>query len=139
MEISVTLPRKGDHIKEIITRMLDLLQENVGLDEYMCDLPHDLMGTQYYIVGRYKAEQWLQNGPGVFEAIKTVTDYYEFIVGETPVAEIVTEPEQIVNMFVYITSGDIIAGTDTYYQNRDKKVSEDMLDALIAELKELIK
>ena len=45
--------------------MIDKLESGAGLDMYPEDLHHELCNTDYFIIGTYKAKQWL--GDYVFD------------------------------------------------------------------------
>lgn len=70
----------------------------VGME--VSELHHELFNTDFYIIGHYKAEQWLlEHGVGIFTAIEFVQEYERGMFGETN-TEI--SAESIVNMFTYI-------------------------------------
>ena len=52
----------------------------------------------YYIIGTYQAKQWL--GDMAFDVIETIKDYEQSNFGE--VFTDFSEPERVVNMYVYI-------------------------------------
>ena len=64
------------------------------------DLHHELFNTDYYIIGYYKAQQWLdEHGISVFEALETIREYEDENFGES---KHYTNAEETVNMLVYI-------------------------------------
>ena len=77
--------------KEWITQNLD-------------DLHHHVFNTDYYIIGNYKAEQWLEDE--VFNIIDFIKEYEQFYFGE--VFTDFSSAEAIVNMYVYIIGEDIV-------------------------------
>lgn len=91
---------------ELTQRAIDLLKDGVGVNVYGVDLHHELFNSDYYIIGRYQAEQWLNENGGVFNAIEIIKDYEEDNFGE--VSTDFSEPESIVNMLVYIIGQDIL-------------------------------
>ena len=80
-----------DRIEEIADYDLDLLQEPH-------DLGHEIYNTDYYIIGTWKAKQWL--GSDVFEVIEHIKYWEQSEFGE--VNTDFSSPEAVVNMFVYI-------------------------------------
>jgi len=68
------------------------------------DLHHEIFNNDYYIIGTYKATQWL--GDQVFNIIDFIKDYEESLFGE--VTTDFASPEAIVNMYVYIIGEDIV-------------------------------
>ena len=74
------------------------------MEEIGEDLHHECFNTDYYIIGRYKATQWL--GDQVFNIIDTIKEYEQFNFGE--VATDFSEAERVVNMYVYILGEYIV-------------------------------
>ena len=61
------------HREDVLNYALDQLRDNVGLDEYGADLPHELFNTDYFIIGSYKAREWI--GSEAFEVIQKIKEY----------------------------------------------------------------
>tara|TARA_R110000824_G_scaffold296446_1_gene484710 strand:+ start:85 stop:513 length:429 start_codon:yes stop_codon:yes gene_type:complete len=72
------------------------------------DLHHELFNTDYYIVGTYQAKQWL--GDYAFDAIGEIQKYEEDNFGE--VFTDFSDPEKVVNMYVYIAGEQLIQEMD---------------------------
>ena len=68
------------------------------------DLHHHCFNTDYYIIGTYEAKQWL--GDEVFNVIEHIRDYEDMHFGE--VTTDFSNPEKVVNMYVYIIGEDIV-------------------------------
>ena len=83
----------------------EYINDNISDYEIDEDLHHNMFNTDYYIIGTYKAEQWL--GGNVFECIRTIQSYEQDNFGE--MLTDVSDPEKIVNMYVYII-GEILLG-----------------------------
>lgn len=87
------------HFDDYISNLTDKeIKENID------DLHHDIFNTDYYIIGRYEAKQWL--GDQVFNIIEIIKEYEEFNFGS--VNTDFSEPEKIVNMYVYIIGEEIV-------------------------------
>ena len=103
---------RDNKIGEIKTFFNDRLQE---MKEYDVDdldvkirddeLHHEIFNTDYYIIGTYKAKQWL--GADAFDAIAMIKDYELDNFGE--VYTDLSNAEQVVNMVVYIIGEEIVA------------------------------
>jgi len=74
------------------------------VEEHKEDLHHEIFNTDYYIIGTYKAKQWL--GDMVFDVIEHIREYEEFHFGE--VSTDFSDPERVVNMYVYIIGEEIV-------------------------------
>jgi len=72
------------------------------------DLHNELFNTDYYIIGYYKAEQWLKKHDiSVFEGIEFVQDYERENFGSDAV-QTYDNAEKLVNMITYIIGEELI-------------------------------
>ena len=85
----------NDYIKE---QSKDWIEENKD------DLHHHCFNTDYYIIGTYKASQWLENQ--TFNVINFIKEYEIDHFGE--VTTDFFSSEKVVNMYVYIIGEDIV-------------------------------
>ena len=65
---------------------------------------HNCFNTGYYIIGTYKATQWL--GDQVFNVIDIIKEYEQDQFGS--VMTDFSSPEKVVNMYSYIIGEDIV-------------------------------
>ena len=79
-----------------------------GDRENQCELHNDAFNADYYIIGTWKATQWL--GESVFEVIDFIKEYEQDNFGE--VNTDFSSPENIVNMFAYIAGESVV---DEFY------------------------
>ena len=87
------------HFDDYISDLTDKeIRENID------DLHHDIFNNDYYIIGRYEAKKWL--GDEVFNIIEIIKKYEQFNFGE--INTDFSEPEKIVNMYVYIIGEEIV-------------------------------
>ena len=68
------------------------------------ELHNEIFNTDYYIIGTYKAKKWL--GDMAFNIIGFIKEYAEDNFGE--VFTDLSDPEKVVNMYVYIIGEEII-------------------------------
>ena len=108
MTTYVTYQQKKQEIKDFcLERLKEIADYDTVHDfkrRYTCDLHHDIFNTDYYIVGRYQAKQWM--GADAFDMIGDVVDYEKDNFGE--ICCDLSEPEQVVNMWTYIQGYEII-------------------------------
>lgn len=95
--------------EEIQEHLMDYLSccDADQLKEYLKDeseLHHHAFNQDYYIIGTYKAEQWL--GSMAFEVIGFIKDYEQDNFGE--VYTDLSNPERVVNMFTYIIGEELV-------------------------------
>jgi|GEM_PF-2381803 len=78
------------------------------------ELHHDVFNTDYYIIGTWKAEQWL--GDCVFEVAALIGSWEHEIFGEFTTD--FSDPEAIVNMYAYIEGERAIQElAERYYES----------------------
>jgi hypothetical protein len=106
---------KYNEIKEYFN---DYIKENdsaLNDNDFIDELHHHVFNTDYYIIGTYKAAQWL--GDETFNVINFIKEYENDNFGE--VYTDFSNPENIVNMYVYIIGESIISeykDNDLYIQ-----------------------
>ena len=129
----IMLTQKQD-VKEYI---IDQLASDVGLDQHISDLHHYLLNEDYFIIGYWKAEQWLKKDEGsVFEAIETIREYEELNFGQ--VSTDFSSSENVANMLAYILGEEILYNNDTYNlftRFHNEYLDENKRDLLISSLK----
>ena len=121
-------------LQEIASDAIDKLNGGIGLDCYGCDLHNELFNTDYYIIGRYQAEQWLIANTGVFNGIGIVRDYEIDNFGQ--ISTDLAEPENIVNMLVYIAGEEVLMASDLINQKWNERLNQDDIDQIIHDIKE---
>tara|TARA_R110002020_G_scaffold448029_1_gene660657 strand:+ start:1249 stop:1596 length:348 start_codon:yes stop_codon:yes gene_type:complete len=96
---------KIDEIKQYFNDSLEDYDKET-LDKLIRDneLHHEIFSTDYYIIGRHKAVEWLSDR--VFEVINIIKEYENMHFGK--VITDFSEPERVVNMYVYIAGENII-------------------------------
>ena len=99
-----------DHAKEQIQEIYDYDQDKVTLDN-VYDLHHEIFNTDYYIIGRYQAKEWL--GSDAFDCIYDIQEYENFHFGR--VTTDLSCPEKVVNMYVYVIGEEILEDVVTEF------------------------
>jgi len=69
------------------------------------DVHHDIFNNDYYITGTHEAKFWL--GHMAFDVINIIKEYEQDNFGE--VYTDFSQPEHVVNMYVYIVGEEIIS------------------------------
>ena len=92
-------------IKEFaLSRVKEISYYDLSALDDIHDLHHEIFNTDYYIIGRYQAIQWL--GADVFEAIQEIKEYELDRFGD--VTTDFSEPERVVNMLAYIFGEEVL-------------------------------
>ena len=127
------LTQKQD-VKDYI---IDQLESDVGLDQHISDLHHYLLNEDYFIIGTWRAEEWLKkDDSSVFEAIETIREYEESNFGQ--VSTDLSSSENVANMLAYILGEQILFNNDIYNlftRFSNQYLNEDKRDLLISSLK----
>ena len=96
---------KKEEIKEYFDDYIKENKEYLEESKYWKDdLHHHAFNEDYYIIGTYKAKQWL--GDMAFDVINFIKEYEQFNFGE--VSTDLSDPEKVVNMYVYIIGEEIV-------------------------------
>ena len=101
---------KKNEIKEYFEDFINDIDKET-LNELIEDqeLHNEAFNTDYYIIGTYKAKQWLSDK--VFDVIELIKEYEEMNFGELYTD--LSNPEKVVNMYVYIIGEEIV---NNYYE-----------------------
>lgn len=110
----MTKEYKYDEIRESFYDWLEDQSDN-WIQENLDDLHHHCFNTDYYIIGTYQATQWL--GTEAFYIINKIKEYEQDNFGQ--VTTDLSNPEKVVNMYVYIIGEDIVGE----YTNNLKRVA----------------
>ena len=117
---------------------LDLLEENKEcfVGSYIDELHHVLFNQDYFIIGNWKAQQWL--GDNLFKVIEHIKEYernyFDFMEDSTDFSS----PESIANMFHYIMGEEILQESKIFNclgGRLYEKLSAFTLDLIIRELR----
>ena len=92
-----------DFAKDRIQEIYDYDQDKVTVDD-VHDLHHEIFNTDYYIIGRYQAKEWL--GSDAFDCIYDIQEYENFHFGK--VTTDLSCPEKVANMYVYVVGEEIL-------------------------------
>ena len=127
--------KQKEDVKDYIIQQLN---DDVGLDQHISDLHYYLLNEDYFIIGSYRAEQWLKkDDSSIFEAIETIREYEQSNFGQ--VTTDLSSSENVANMLAYILGEEILYNNGTYNlftRFHNEYLDEDKRDLLISSLKE---
>ena len=107
-----------EHAKEQIQYIYDYDQDKVTLDN-LHDLHHEIFNSDYYIIGRYQAKEWL--GTDAFDCIYDIQEYENFHFGQ--VTTDLSCPEKVVNMYAYVIGEEILEEVITeFLEEREEEL-----------------
>jgi hypothetical protein len=109
-----------DFAKDRIQEIYDYDADKVTSSE-IYDLHHEIFNTDYYIIGRYQAKEWLD--ADAFDCIYDIQEYENCNFGQ--VTTDLSDPEKVVNMYVYVVGYEILEDVVTEFL----KEREDELEA----------
>ena len=123
----------NEAVNELKQHAIDYIKDNEP-SCYGCDLHNEIFNSDYYIIGRYQAEQWLVKHIGVFNAIGEIKEYEESNFGE--VNTDLSESEKVVNMLVYIAGEEILSNIEALSDNWDNRLDEEACKLIIEDLEQ---
>ena len=123
----------NEAVNELKQHAIDYIKDNEPTC-YGCDLHNEIFNSDYYIIGRYQAEQWLVKHIGVFNAIGEIKEYEESNFGE--VNTDLSESEKVVNMLVYIAGEEILSNIEALSDNWNNRLDEESCKLIIEELEQ---
>ena len=103
-----------EYFDDFIKENKDWFEED-SPNDWKDDLHHHAFNTDYYIIGTHRSALWLEDQ--VFNVIEVIKDYEQSNFGE--VFTDFSEPEKVVNMYVYIIGEEIVSD----YLNELEKVA----------------
>lgn len=123
--------------KDVKNYIIDQLESDVGLDQHISDLHHYLLNEDYFIIGTWRAEEWLKkDNCSVFEAIEIIKEYEQSNFGQ--VSTDLSNFENVANMLAYILGEEILYNNNTYIlftKFHNEYLNEHKRDLLISSLK----
>lgn len=121
---------------DLIQHALDNL-EGISADNiYGCDLHNELFNMDYFIIGYYNAEKWLNENVGIFQAINEIKEYEQNNFGE--VYTDLSNSEKVVNMYAYIKGEEILNNCKTLLYNWDNYLTNENLLNIREELENML-
>ena len=117
----MSLEQKREEITEYAReRVQELADYDPNILSDVSELHHEIFNTDYYIIGRYQAKEWL--GTDTFDCIGAIQEYEQGHFGYS-VTDI-SEPERVVNMYVYIVGEEVLYEVvKDYHQNQQLTLS----------------
>ena len=94
------------------------------------EMPNHLLNNNYFIIGTYKAKQWL--GTYVLNAIEKISTYEKDNFGE--VYTDLTDPEKIANMLSYILGEELLSESEALQMRWNTRLNKYTLQLIINEL-----
>lgn len=123
--------------QEVLEHGLDQLKDNpenyIGV--YGCDLHHNLYNLDYFVIGYYNAEKFLERSGGIFKCIHQVKNYELDMFGECNTD--LSNSEQVANILAYIEGELVLFECETLKEYWDIKLDEEGVNKIINELENL--
>lgn len=112
------------HIEhDIINHLLDQLEHQI--DEYKDDLHHNTFNTDYFIIGYYQAEKWLEdNNISTFKAIEYCNEQEDLNFGE--IQTTFNNAETLVNNYAYWKGSELINSLECFNDLNDTLTKKDI-------------
>lgn len=98
---------------ELLGHLIDTVNYLSDGINYSDELHQVAFNEDYYIVGYYQASEWLKgHNIDAFEAISTVIEWEENVLGEVTLKASDINSEKVVNLYVYILGEELLQGFD---------------------------
>ena len=111
--------------KDIINYLLNEIEHQIG--EHKEDLHHNIYNTDYFIIGHYQAEKWLEdNEISTFEAVKYCNDQEKTNFGE--VQTTFDNAETLVNNYAYWKGYELINSLECFEHLNIRLTEEDIIN-----------
>ena len=108
-----------------------------GYTGYYCDLHNEVLNSDYYIIGTYKAKKALTEYD-VWDAIEKVQTYEEENFGE--IYTDLSNPEKLVNMLYYIIGEEVLYemmdGVEAWEKNWNNLATDETNAAILKAIAE---
>lgn len=124
------------HHEKIITHAIFGMDSITPDSVYGCDLHHELFNRDYFIIGYYQAEQWINEMGGAFSVIRAIRDYETFNFGECSTD--LSSSEAVANMYAYILGEFLLSEIKCLTDKWDEKLTESDFKEIEEELKKLL-
>lgn len=98
-------------------------------DVYGCDLAYEMYNNDYYIIGTYKAKQFLKE---YFDDMTECLEQYEEEIGEAYPG--ITNPEKLATLLALSVAQDVLCESKTLDECWDCRLTEENLEAIKEEL-----
>jgi hypothetical protein len=95
--------------KELLSYLKDLVNDGVLTDDNRDEWHYEAFNADYYIVGYYSAQEWLEKHDiSAFEAIQHCIEFERDMFGEVHLKPEDINPEMIVNLYIYIKGEELL-------------------------------
>ena len=114
-----------DKIKDHVISQLD--ESLIGT--YACDLHHELFNKDYFCIGYYNANKFIEEYGGAFKAIHRIKKYEEETFGQ--LSTDISDAEKVANMLAYI-EGEIFLFESSSHLEKiwDDELTEEDIEIL---------
>ena len=117
--------------KEIRDEIIDELSNYEG--NYLCDIPNYMYNEMYYIIGTYKAKEFVkENIDDVLEAIEYWKDHSGMDYPNN-----ITNYEKLATFTVLEIAERLLYNCETFNDNNNETLDDELTEKIIQELKEL--
>ena len=122
------MSRYSKEIRELIKgEIKDMIMDYENV--YGCDLAYEMYNNDYYIIGTYKAKQFLKE---YFDDMTECLEQYEEELGET--YPDITNSEKLATLLALSVAEDVLCESKTLDEYWDCRLTEENLEAIKEEL-----
>ena len=125
-----TIQTMTDLYDSVQEDMVMKMEDGIGDMAHGCDLHHFLCNQDYFIIGTYRAKQFI--GSHAFEIIEKIKNYEQDNFGE--VNTDLSQPENVANMFAYLVGEELLSECNTLQDCWDREMTEEEHKEILQEL-----
>ena len=116
--------------KEIAFEMYDSFKNYESIqDMYLCDIANEFYNNDYYIIGTYRAKEWLKK---YFDDMLEVIEYWEEETGEQ-YGQMITDVEKLATLVAYTVADTILNEVFEYLGYDNNEYCTEMMEMEIIE------
>lgn len=122
-------------LEELKGTILNAISDNRLENKDCSEFHYEIFNTDYFIIGYYDAEKWLNENYGIFAAIEYIKTYEQDNFGE--VTTDLSSSEKVVNMLAYILGEEILQESEILRDNWDSALDSDQLSEFKEEIESI--
>ena len=117
--------------KEIKDKIIDELQQYEG--NYICDIPHYMFNECYYIIGIYKAKEFVKEN--IDDVLKSIEYWKDHSGMDYP--NNITDYEKLASFTVLEIGEMLLYSCESFNNNNNETLDNELTKKIIQELKEI--
>lgn len=119
-------------LEDVKGKLFDALADGYLIGKEVSEIHQEVFNMDYFVLGYYRAEQYLAQYRGVFNAIAEVQEYEKDNFGE--VITDLSRSEDACNRLAYIKGEELLNSLDTIQEYWNDELTEEIQSLILKEL-----